>query len=114
MTVNHWHECFRCNFPDQSDITLSELVQIDERCFDKQKSKQPQLIAADAIEQNPDANSVKRADLKITNSRSKETQEQFVLESIREGALIVSDKWYGFDDLDILGYSHESWNHNQG
>lgn len=113
-TVNRWYERFRCNLPDQSDITLSELAQIDESYFGKQKSKQPQTIVTGAIEQNPDANGVKRVVLKITNSRSKEVLEQFVLESIREGALIVSDKWYGYDDLDVLGYSHESWNHSEG
>lgn len=113
-TVNRWYERFREHLPDQSLVILSELAQIDESYFGKQKSKQPQVIVAGAIEQKPDINGVKKVALKITNSRAKETLEQFVLESIKEGTLIISDKWYGYDDLDVLGYSHESWNHNEG
>ena len=40
--------------------------------------------------------------------------EQFIQDSVKPGSLIITDKWYGYDELPLLGYEHESHNHSIG
>jgi len=109
-TTQRWYERFREHVPlDGSAAILVGLVQIDESYFGKVKSRQPQTIVVGAIE--PDT---RRVSLRITNSRSQMALEQFVSETIQSGSLVVSDKWYGYQELPLLGYGHEAWNHSTG
>jgi hypothetical protein len=71
--------------------------------------QQAQRIVVGAIE--PDT---RRIALRITDSRSRDALEQFVLDHVQEGTLIVSDKWYAYTELPLLGYPHESHNHSVG
>jgi hypothetical protein len=92
---------------------LSNLVQVDESYFGKRRSKQTQVIITGAIEP------VKRQlALKITGDsqtgRSREALEQFIQDTVVPGSLVVSDKWYAYNELDLLGYFHESHNHSKG
>lgn len=107
-TVQRWYERFRRYLPPDDGL-LEGLVQIDESYFGKQRSSQPQLIVVGAIE--PDTRRVK---LRITNSRSPEALEGFVVDTVRQQTLVVSDKWYAYQELPLLGYGHESWNHSLG
>ena len=108
-TVQRWYERFRTHLPDGSAVILEGLVQIDESYFGKQKSKQPQTIVVGAIEQGS-----RNVMLRITNTRSREALEQFVQDNVKQGTMVVSDKWYGYQELPLLGYGHESWNHSIG
>jgi hypothetical protein len=107
-TVERWYARFRANLP-AATVTLSGLVQIDESYFGRQRSRQPQLIVVGAIE--PDTRQVM---LRITNTRSQEALENFVQDCIQPSTLVVSDKWYAYEELPLLGYGHESWNHSAG
>lgn len=86
-TAGRWYARFRANLPE-AGATLTGLVQVDESYFGKQRSKQPQLIVVGAIE--PDTRKVM---LRITNTRSQQALEQFVTDCVKQGALVVSDKW---------------------
>lgn len=108
-TVSRWYARFRQRVPDESTAILEGLVQIDESYFGKLKSHQPQTIVVGAIEPY-----TRRVMLRITNSRSQNALEQFVLDTIKAGSLVVSDKWWAYEELPLLGYSHESWNHSSG
>jgi len=107
-TVNRWYEKFRDKIPPDQLDKLAMSVQIDESYFGKLKSKQPQTIVTGAI--SGDGNVI----LKITNSRSQEALEGFVLSSVEQESFIATDKWYGYNDLDFLGYEHQTWNHSLG
>lgn len=108
-TVGRWYERFRQRIPDESAALLTSLVQIDESYFGKLRSRQPQTIVVGAIE--PDTRKVA---LRITNSRGQDALEQFVTDYVKAGSLVVSDRWYAYDELTLLGYDHESWNHSNG
>ena len=108
-TVRRWYGRFREHIPDESVALLAGLVQVDESYFGKLKSNQPQTIVVGAIE--PDT---RRIALRITNSRGQDALEQFVTDSVASGTLVVSDKWYAYQELPLLGYAHESWNHSTG
>lgn len=108
-TVERWYGRFRCHLPDESDTILCGLVQIDESYFGKLKSTQPQTIVTGAIEPDTD-----RIALRITNSRGQDVLEQFVLDTVKSGTNVATDKWYAYQDLPLLGYTHESWNHSTG
>jgi hypothetical protein len=108
LTVGRWYGRFRERLPEAA-ATLRGLVQIDESYFGRQRSRQPQLIVTGAIE--PDT---RKVCLRITNARSQEALERFVQDNIKQGTLVVSDKWYAYEELPLLGYGHESWNHSTG
>lgn len=108
-TVGRWYARFRKHIPDESVAILEGLVQIDESYFGKLKSRQPQTIVVGAIEPH-----TRRVMLRVTNSRGQDPLEQFVLDTIKAGSLVVSDKWYAYQELPLLGYGHESWNHSTG
>jgi hypothetical protein len=107
-TVARWYHRLREQVPE-ANLTLQGLVQIDESYFGKLRSRQPQLIVTGAIE--PDTRHVM---LRVTNSRGQDALEQFVLDHIASGTMVVSDKWWAYGELPLLGYGHESWNHSTG
>ncbi len=108
-TVQRWYSRFRARIPDESAAILTGLVQIDESYFGKLKSRQPQTIVVGAIEPH-----TRKVMLRITNSRGRDALEQFVTDNVAQGTLVVSDKWYAYQELPLLGYEHESWNHSTG
>lgn len=77
-------------------------MQIDESYFGRLRSQQPQLIVTGAIE--PDTRHVM---LCITNSHGREALEQFVLDYIEGGAMVVSGKWWAYEEPPLLGYGDE-------
>ena len=107
-TVHRWYTKFRDKIPPDQLDKLAVSVQIDESYFGKLKSKQPQTIVTGAISGSG------QVVLKITNSRSQETLEDFILSSVEQKSFIATDKWYGYNDLDFLGYEHQTWNHSLG
>lgn len=107
-TVARWYERFRQQVPNTAPI-LETLVQIDESYFGKQRSKQAQRIVVGATEPH-----TRKLALRITDSRGQEALEQFVLDHVKPGSLVVSDKWWAYEELPLLGYSHESHNHSKG
>lgn len=107
-TVQRWYQRFREHVP-ATPVTLHGLIQVDESYFGKQCSKQPQRIVTGAIE--PDT---RRVMLRITDSRSQAALEQFVQNTVAKGTRVVSDRWYAYQELPLLGYGHESWNHSTG
>jgi len=44
--------------------------------------------------------------LRITDSRDRQPLEQFVQDYIVAGSLVASDKWWAYDELELLGYAH--------
>lgn len=107
-TVERWYDRFRQQLPDAA-MMLGGLVQVDESYFGRLRSKQPQRIVVGAIE--PDTRHIA---LRVTDSRGQNTLEQFVADYVRSGSLAVTDKWWAYEELPLLGYSHESWNHSVG
>lgn len=111
-TAARWFERFRTHLPDTTPL-LEGLVQADESYFSKQRSKQAKYIVTGAVE--PDTG---RKALRITGDhytgRSREVLEQFIQETVKPGSLVVTDKWYAYQELPLLGYEHESHNHSKG
>lgn len=107
-TVSRWYKRFRLQLPEGT-IELSDVVQVDESYFGKQKSQQEQVIVTGGIEAD-----TRRVSLAITNSRHRDVLQGFVEQSIKPGSLVVTDAWYGYNELTSLGYDHEEWNHSRG
>lgn len=111
-TAARWFTRFRTHLPDTTPL-LEGLVQADESYFAKQKSKQVTYIVTGATE--PDTG--KKA-LRITGDhhtgRDQPVLEQFVQDTVKPGSLVVTDKWWAYGDLPLLGYEHESHNHSKG
>jgi len=110
-TVHRWFARFRTQLvgSDEATIVLEGVIQVDESYFGKRRYKQAQRIVVGA----KDPTSGKTA-LRITDSRDQQPLEQFVQDFIAPGSLVVSDKWWAYEELPLLGYGHESWNHSRG
>ena len=80
---------------------LEGVVQVDESYFGKRRSKQPQHIVVGAKD-----TTTGRIALRITDSRDRQPLEQFVQDYIVAGSLVASDKWWAYDELELLGYVH--------
>lgn len=111
-TAARWFTRFRDNLPDTTPL-LEGLVQADESYFSKKKSKQAKYIVTGATE--PDTG---RKALRITGDhdtgRDRDVLERFIVDVVKLGSLVVTDKWWAYDDLPLLGYEHESHNHSKG
>lgn len=111
-TIQRWFGRFRVHLPNELPL-LDVLVKADESYFGKKRSKQPQLIVTGAVEPHTG-----RKALRITGEghegRSRAVLEQFVSDTVKPGAVVVTDKWHGYSDLPLLGYEHESHNHSVG
>lgn len=110
-TAQRWVRRFRAQLPKDALLTplLDGVVQVDESYFGKQRYKQTQHIVVGA--KNPATGQIA---LRITDSRSQEPLERFIHDFIAPGSLVVTDKWWAYDELPLLGYRHESWNHSKG
>ena len=110
-TVRRWFARFRKQLPDSSKLTamLEGVIQVDESYFGERRSKQPQRIVVGVKD-----TATGRIALRITDSRDRQPLEQFVQDYIVAGSLVASDKWWAYDELELLGYAHESWNHSKG
>ena len=113
-TAQRWMVRFREQLPTEMLSgglvpILEGAVQMDESYFGKKRYKQAQRIVVGA--KDPVSGNVA---LRITDSRGQECIEQFVEDYIKQGSLVVSDKWWAYDELPLLGYHHQSWNHSKG
>lgn len=111
-TAARWFTRFRDNVPDTTPL-LEGLVQADESYFGKQKSKQPTHIVTGAIEPGGGKLALRITGDHITG-RSQKVIERFIIDTVKPGSLVVTDKWYAYNDLPFLGYEHESHNHSKG
>ncbi|TAH35751.1 IS1595 family transposase [Candidatus Saccharibacteria bacterium] len=107
-TTARWFARFRAQLPQTAPL-LEGAIQMDESYFGKQRSKQAQHIVVGA--KDPVTGHIA---LRITDSRDQKPLEQFVQDFITEGSLVITDKWWAYDELPLLGYGHESWNHSKG
>ena len=102
-TIQCWFARFRNQLPKDSALcrTLGGVVQIDESYFGKRRSKQPQHIVVGAKDTTTGS-----ITLRITDSRDRQPLEQFVQDYIVAGSLVAIDKWWAYDELELLGYAH--------
>ena len=111
-TAARWFSRFRYHIPDTTPL-LAGLVQADESYFSKKRSKQAKYIVTGATEPHTG-----RKALRITgdhsSGRTRDVLEQFIQDTVEPGSLVVTDKWWAYDELPLLGYEHESHNHSKG
>ena len=111
-TAARWFSRFREHVPDTTPL-LEGLVQADESYFSKLRSKQRKCIVTGASEPHTG-----RKALRITGDhstgRGRDVLEQFIEDTVKPGSLVVTDKWYAYNELPLLGYGHESHNHSKG
>ncbi len=107
-TVARWFETFRLNLPKANQI-LSGVVRVDESYFGRQRFKQGQVLVVGAI----DATS-NQLRLDLVKNRHRDSLEPFVEATVENGSLVVSDSWWAYEELPLLGCLHEQWNHSKG
>lgn len=108
VSVQRWYERFRVQLPRSDEIRLSELVAADESFFGRQRSKQGQEIVAGVISH------LNQLRLVSVAQRDTETLSDFICETVKQGALVLTDEWRGYNELELWGYSREAWNHSRG
>lgn len=107
-SVQRWYQRFRTQLPHSDEIRLSELVAADESFFGKLRSKQDQEIVVGVISH------LNHLRLVTVAQRDSETLSDFICETVKEGALVCTDEWRGYNELEFWGYTREAWNHSRG
>jgi transposase-like protein len=107
-SVQRWYQKFRTELPGSGDIRLSELVAADESFFGRLRSKQDQEIVVGVISH------LNQLRLVSVERRDTETLSAFICETVKEGALVLTDEWRGYGELELWGYEREAWNHSRG
>ena len=112
-TVRRWYKRFREHLPLDDDVKLAGVVEVDESYFGKRRYGH-QTIVIGAIERYLDpATNSRRLKLRIIPDTEQETLEEFVQDTIEPGSLVVTDCHAGYNDLEFLGWPHETWNHSK-
>jgi transposase-like protein len=56
----------------------------------------------------------KRLKLRIIPDTEQDSLEKFLEDNVERDSLVVTDCHMGYNDIEWLGFCHESWNHSQG
>lgn len=107
-TVRLWWQRFREHLPDSSEVTLDELIEVDESFFGKQKYGH-QTIVVGAIERNS-----RKLRLKVIPDREQDSLEGFLVATCNSSATISTDAHLGYVGLEWYGYTHWQSNHSIG
>jgi len=113
--IRRWYKQLRTHLPYDDHLgKLSGIVEVDESYFGKRRYGH-QTIIVGAIERflDPTTNT-RHLKLQIIPDTESETLEAFIETNIERGSLVVTDCHAGYNDLEFLGYSHETWNHSKG
>jgi len=106
-TIRKWFKRFRTVLPKDRTV-LSGLVEADESAFGKQKFGN-QIWVVGAIERD-----TRQIKLRIIPSRDRDSLEQFILDNVEPGSHINTDAWGAYNELSLLGYTHDWCNHSIG
>jgi transposase-like protein len=109
-TVSKWFDKLRQLLPDTPG-KLSGVIEIDESFFGRMKFTKSggYKLVVGAIERGS-----RHIRLRIVSDRNRETLEQFILDSIEAGSHINTDAWRAYNELRLLGYTHDWCNHSLG
>lgn len=108
-TVARWYWRFRALVPaDDVSSLLNGIVEVDEAYFGK-KRYGSQTIVIGAIERD-----TSRLKLAIIPDTEQDSLEAFLERHIQRDSLVVTDYHGGYNGIEWLGFSHESWNHSRG
>lgn len=108
-TVRRWYWRFRALVPqDDQTALLSGVVEVDEAWFGKKKFG-GQTIVVGAIERD-----TKRLKLQVIPDTEQDSLEGFLEQHVARSSLVVTDCGAGYNGIEWLGYTRESWNHSKG
>ena len=107
-TVQRWYQRFRTELPTSDAVRLNDLVAADESFFGRLRSQQEQEIVVGVISH------LNQLRLLTVGQRDAATLSTFICETVTEGALVLTDEWRGYGELENWGYEREAWNHSRG
>jgi transposase-like protein len=112
-TINRWFKRFRQALP-KSECLLSGFVAADESFIGKRKFGRQRLVMG-VIEKTKQPDTGKRrVRLSIIPNREMATLESWLLDRVSGGSHIDTDKWWGYNDLNLIGFSHSACDHSKG
>ena len=108
-TIARWYWRFRALVPKDDQLAkLSGVVEVDEAWFGK-KRYGAQTIVVGGIERD-----TRKLKLQIIPDTEQDSLEGFLETYVERKSLVVTDCAAGYNSIEWLGYSHESWNHSKG
>jgi hypothetical protein len=113
-TIARWYRRFRQHLPADDQIKLAGIVEVDEAYFGKRRYGH-QVIVIGAIERFVDPiTQTRRLKLRIIPDTEQDSLEKFLEDTVERDSLVMTDCHMGYNDIEWLGYLHETWNHSKG
>jgi hypothetical protein len=92
---------------------LSGEIAVDETFVGKRRFGQQKLVMG-AIEKIKHDNGKRRVRLGVIPNREMATLEEWLLHRVNGGSHIDTDKWWGYNDLGLIGFTHDAHDHSKG
>lgn len=105
--VSTWLRRFRQALPRKQQ-SLAGLIEVDGSYFGKRKFGRQKLVIG-AI--NPKTQQIR---LKVIPIRNSHYAESFIKTTIKQGSVVITDEFPGYNNIEDLGYLRFACNHSQG
>ena len=111
FTIRKWFKRLRQALPPDQSTQLATIVEVDESFFGKRRYGHQHCVIG-AIERFRTGDK-RRIKLTIIPDRERETLESFIEQNVRSGSHIATDCLWSYNELELLGYTHEFCNHSK-
>lgn len=111
LTIRRWVKRFRRTLRRLRTDKLRDIVEIDESFFGKRRYGHQRCVVG-AIERFK-TNGKRRIRLAIIPDRERDTLEGFIEGNVLKGSHIATDCLWSYNELELLGYTHEFCNHSK-
>jgi transposase-like protein len=103
------------SFEDENDQIGGPniVVEIDEAKFGKRKYHRGHKVEGVWVVGGVERTAEKKIFVKVVRDRSSEILSQIILEHVKNGSVVFSDMWKGYNDLKRLGFIHKTVNHSK-
>ena len=107
-TARRWYRRFQYHLPYKQNQRFSKAVEVDEAFVGRRRHGNQRIILG-ALERHTG-----RIALKVTNNRTQETTDTFLLDHIETTTTVFTDGWNGYNGIDhFFGYTHKTCNHSK-
>ena len=110
-TIKRWLVRFRASLEPRTDV-LEGACEVDGSFFGRKRYGKQKLVAGVICKAKTKKGYCIR--LKIIHKRDRKNAEDFIEETVKEGSLVITDGFAGYNEITALGYEWFACDHSMG